>query len=82
MADIFISFKTADTSRVAPIRQHFIDAGWSVFWSNEVPLMSPNYQRVIVDAYDRAKIVVGVLTNASRQSDPVIQECKQAGLDA
>jgi hypothetical protein len=77
MADIFISFKTDDTPRVQAIYDGFRARGLTVFWSNDIQPGAPNYQKIIVDEFQKAPVVVGVWTNRSIHSGPVIQECKR-----
>lgn len=78
MADVFISFKTTDTARVAQVRDAFRARGLSVFWSNDIAPGEPNYQLLIKDEMQRAVVVVVVWTNDSVHSHPVAQECAQA----
>jgi TIR domain len=76
MADIFLSFKTSDTPRVQAMFDGLRSEGFSVFWSNDIPVGAPNYQAVIRANLDAAHTVVVVWTAASVHSSPVTQEAK------
>ncbi len=81
MADIFISFSTADTARVRPIYDAFKARGLTVFWSNDIPAGAPDYHAVIKDEIRKAPVVVVVWTHNSIISHPVSQECSQSERD-
>jgi TIR domain len=81
MADIFISFKTDDTPRVQAVHDGFRARGLTVFWSNDIPAGTPNYQAIIKDEILKAPVAVVVWTNASVHSGPVAQESSQADRD-
>lgn len=81
MADIFISFSTADAARVRPIYDAFKARGLTVFWSNDIPAGVPDYHAVIKDEIRKAPVVVVVWTHNSITSHPVSQECSQAERD-
>lgn len=78
MADLFISFSTADTIRVQPIIDQLRASGLSVFWSNDIPTGSTNYQNIIIEEIRDACLVLVLWTNSSVKSSPVAQECSQA----
>ena len=70
---IFVSFKTADSQRVRPVCDAFRARGFTVFWSNDIPAGSPNYQAIIKRELLDADAVVVVWTNDSVHSGPVVQ---------
>jgi formylglycine-generating enzyme required for sulfatase activity len=81
MADIFISFNTDDTARVQPVFDGFRSRGLTVFWSNDIPPGSPNYQAIIKAEIHKAPVVIVLWTHASVDSHAVAQECSQAERD-
>jgi hypothetical protein len=81
VARVFISFKTDDTPRVRPIYDSLRAEGMTVFWSNDIPTGSPNYQAIIKAELRKADAVLAVWKRASVDSHAVAQECSQAERD-
>src|SRR5215475_653234 len=81
MARVFISFKTDDTPRVRPFFDSLRAEGMTVFWSNDIPTGSPNYQAIIKAELSKADVVLVVWTRTSVDSHAVAQECSQAERD-
>jgi len=75
MADVFISFKTDDTSRVQAVHDGFRASGLRVFWSNDIPKGAADYQVFIKAEILKASVVVVVWTKGSVHSGDNIERC-------
>jgi adenylate cyclase len=67
LADIFVSYARFDKARVAPIVAALEARGWSVWWD---PAIAPGeeFDRLIADELQRARVVVVVWTPVSVES--------------
>jgi WD40 repeat protein len=73
MADIFISYSSADRARVQPIAQALEQRGWDVWWDREIPLGRP-YNEIIPEELDKARCVLVLWSKQSAQSNWVYEE--------
>lgn len=77
MADVFISYKSEDRERVAPIAAALTGGGFSVWWDAHVDT-GERYADRIAAELDSAKAVVVVWSQHSTKSDWVREEADQA----
>jgi len=73
MADIFISYKREDRSRVEPLAKALEDQGWSVFWDRTIPA-GKTWRQVIGDALKTARSVIVAWSKTSVDSSWVQEE--------
>ena len=64
MADIFLSYSSADRERVQPLVEVFQAAGWSVWWDRNIRL-GESYDDAIDAAVKDARCIVTVWTESS-----------------
>ena len=57
MSDIFISYKTEDRPRVAPLVAAFREAGLDVWWDQDIPA-GGGWRHTIAEQLDKAKLCV------------------------
>src|SRR5262245_61702096 len=76
MADIFLSYASADRERIRPLVTILEERGWSVWWDRKIP-PGKTWHQVIQQAIDEAKCVVVVWSHQSVQSDWVITEAEE-----
>jgi hypothetical protein len=76
MADIFLSYASADRERIRPLVKKLEEHGWSVWWDRKIP-PGKTWHQVIQQAIDDAKCVVVVWSQQSIQSDWVITEAEE-----
>src|SRR5262245_4320192 len=76
MADIFLSYASADHERIRPLVSVLERQGWSVWWDRKIP-PGKTWHQVIQRAIDEAKCVVVVWSQVSVQSDWVITEAEE-----
>jgi adenylate cyclase len=76
LADIFVSYARLDKARVAPIIAALEARGWSVWWD---PAIEPGqeFDRLIADELQRARVVVVVWTPTSVESRWVRGEARE-----
>jgi hypothetical protein len=77
MADIFVSYASADRERVAALVQRLEQLGFSVWWDRDIA-HGQNYHRVIEQALDEAKCAIVVWSSASVNSEWVVNEASSA----
>ncbi len=80
MADIFLSYASADRERVRPVRDALVAKGFDVFWDIETP-PGANWDQWIRGKIDRAKVIVVFWTQASAKSVNVQHEAAIARED-
>jgi WD40 repeat protein len=73
LADLFISYASADRERVRPLAQALEQRGWDVWWDREIPLGRP-YNEVIPDELGKARCVLVLWSQQSAQSNWVYEE--------
>lgn len=73
VTDIFLSYSSKDRERVRPIRDALADAGYEIFWDQELPA-GANWNRWIKERLGQARLVVVAWSRHSVESDPVIHE--------
>jgi len=73
MADIFISYKREDRSRVEPLAKALEDQGWSVFWDRTIPA-GKTWRQVIGEALETARSVIVAWSKSSVESSWVQEE--------
>jgi TIR domain len=76
MADIFLSYKKEDLSRVQPVIAALEDKGFSVWWDRKI-LPGKTFAQVIAEELKSAKVVVAVWSETSVRSDWVQIEATQ-----
>ena len=76
MTDVFVSYKSEERERVAPLVRCLEGQGWSVFWDRKIP-PGQTWNSWIRQHLDEAKCVVVVWTEASVGSDWVHEEAGQ-----
>ncbi len=76
MTDVFVSYKSEERERVAPLVRCLEGQGWSVFWDRKIP-PGQTWNSWIRKHLDEAKCVVVVWTEASVGSDWVHEEAGQ-----
>jgi hypothetical protein len=77
MADLFISYASADRERVAALVQRLEQFGFSVWWDRDIAA-GQNFHRVIEKALDEAKCAVVVWSRLSVESEWVVNEASSA----
>jgi hypothetical protein len=77
MAQIFLSYSSADRNRAEVLKDWFESLGWSVFWDREIP-PGENWESYLFAHLDRAACVVVLWTPAAYESDWVIKEATAA----
>jgi hypothetical protein len=73
MAQIFLSYSSADRNRAEVLKDWFESLGWSVFWDREIP-PGENWESYLLAHLDQAACVVVLWTPAAYESDWVIKE--------
>ncbi|MGZ8267583.1 MAG: TIR domain-containing protein [Burkholderiales bacterium] len=73
MADIFLSYSTADRARIRPLVDALQASGWSVWWDRRIPA-GRTYAEVIEAAIRDARCIVVVWTAKSIESEWVREE--------
>jgi TIR domain len=81
MADVFVSFASADIQRARLVVDALREQELMVFWSADIPIGSSNYHAIIIDELLESAVVVVLWTLNSVKSQPVAQECDQARRD-
>jgi len=76
MADVFISYASADRGSPVALERALTDAGFSVWWDRELVAGRP-YQEDIVHELNRAAAVVVVWSPKSVESDWVYSEARR-----
>ena len=77
MADIFLSYASADRERVRPLVQAFEAQGWSVWWDQEIRT-GESWDRRIEQALEDCQACVTVFTQTSVESQWVRNESMAA----
>ncbi len=77
MADIFISYDSADKERVRPFVAVLEEQGWTVWWDRKIP-PGRKFADVIEEAIQAASCVIVVWSDASVDSDWVNREAAEA----
>jgi hypothetical protein len=77
MADIFVSYASADRDRVWLVVQALRAEGFSVWWDRDVPA-SAQWEPTIVAALEAAKCVIVFWSRASVASENVRSEARPA----
>ena len=77
MADVFLSYASADRSKAATLASLLQTAGWSVWWDRDVP-GGEEWERQIEAELAAAKCVVILWTRKSITSEWVIREARAA----
>ena len=67
MADVFLSYASADRDRVAPIAKALIDAGWSVWWDQHIQA-GDEWDRTIERELEACGVVVALFSETSVES--------------
>lgn len=80
MADIFLSYSSADRERVRPVHAALVAKGFDVFWDIETP-PGANWDQWIRGKIDKAKVVVVFWTQRSAKSVNVQHEAAIARED-
>ena len=73
MPDIFLSYTTADKTRIAPIARQLEALGYDVWWDVDIP-PGKRWEQVILGTLEDSKAVVVVWTEASILSEWVYEE--------
>lgn len=76
MSDIFISYASADRSRVEPLVDALRGLGWSVWWDRTIPA-GKTWDQVIEAALTDARCVIVLWSHASVRSDWVRTEAEE-----
>jgi formylglycine-generating enzyme required for sulfatase activity len=76
MSDIFISYASADRSRVKPLVEVLRQRGWSVWWDRTIP-PGKTWDQVIEEALTGARCVIVLWTRDSVKSDWVRTEAEE-----
>jgi formylglycine-generating enzyme required for sulfatase activity len=76
MADIFLSYASADRERIRPLVKILEQQGWSIWWDRKIP-PGKTYDQVIEKALDEARCVVVVWSQHSVVSDWVKVEAEE-----
>lgn len=77
MANIFLSYSSADKSVVKNIASLLENQGWTVWWDRDIPV-GKNFETVIENELDAANCVVVVWTSKSVNSEWVRSEASEA----
>ena len=77
MAQIFLSYSSADRKRAEVLKEWFESLGWSVFWDREIP-PGESWESYLLAHLDQADCVVVLWTPAAYESDWVIKEATTA----
>jgi hypothetical protein len=77
MADVFISYASADRDRIQPLVEALRTAGLDVWWDRHIA-QGQNFGRVIEEALEGASCVVAAWTVASVESEWVCNEASEA----
>lgn len=78
MADVFVSYRRADKSRVAPLVRLLEAAGYSVWWDAYLEVSSQPYPRQVAEALRDAKAVLVLWSPKAIASDWVLSEATSA----
>lgn len=78
MTDIFISYRSAERSAVAPLARALEDAGYSVWWDAHLEVSPHPYPRQIEKALAGAKAVIVCWSPEALSSDWVVAEASAA----
>ena len=78
MADIFLSYDSADLDRIKPLVDALKAEGWSVWWDREL-FAGPSFEEKIQDALDEATCVVVAWSESSIKS-PWVRDEAQEGM--
>jgi len=76
MADLFISYASADRELVAALVHEFEDQGWSVWWDRHIEV-GTSFDDRIEEAIDQARCIVVVWSEKSIRSDWVRAEAAE-----
>jgi len=76
VSDIFISYSSADRSRVRPLVDALTRRGWSVWWDRTI-LPGKNWDKVIEDEIASARCVIVLWSRNSIESDWVRTEAEE-----
>jgi len=76
VADIFVSYASADREWVAPLAKALIDRGWSVWWDRQIP-PGKTFDQVIEEALNRARAVIVVWSQSGVGSQWVRTEAAE-----
>ena len=77
MAQIFLSYASADRKRAEVLKDWFEGLGWSVFWDREIP-PGKDWESYLLTHLDQATCVVVLWTPAAYESERVIKEATAA----
>jgi hypothetical protein len=76
VSDIFISYSSADRSRIRPLVDALSRRGWSVWWDRTIP-PGKTWDRMIEDAIRDARCVIVLWSKTSVDSDWVRNEAEE-----
>jgi len=76
MADIFLSYAKENKARVAPLAEHLMAHGWTVWWDPKIPT-GQTWADIIERELNRAKCVVVVWSQASVGNGWVKKEARR-----
>ncbi len=76
MSDIFLSYSSADRSRIRPLMDALSRRGWSVWWDRTIP-PGKTWDRMIEEAIRDARCVIVLWSEASVDSDWVRNEAEE-----
>jgi tetratricopeptide (TPR) repeat protein len=76
VAQIFVSYASADREWVAPLAKALADRGWSVWWDRQIP-PGKTFDEVIETALNQAKAVVAVWSESGVASQWVRTEAAE-----
>jgi hypothetical protein len=77
MADVFISYASADRDRIQPLVEALRSTGLDIWWDRHIA-QGQNFGRVIEEALEGASCVVAAWTTASVESEWVCNEASEA----
>jgi eukaryotic-like serine/threonine-protein kinase len=76
VADIFLSYSSADRLWIARFAKVLVERGWSVFWDRQIPV-GKQFDQVIEHELDAAKCVIVLWSHSSISSNWVKEEAEE-----